>query len=99
MVFTVRSNTWVDKIYYLIVSKGNIIVGNALEMNALQKTFSIALSRDMVPSARIVAYCISNGEVVADGLNFFVNGSMLNEVSVVFMIQCPMKMIIIDNYW
>ena len=64
-----------------IAAGGNIIVSNSLEMSASQKTFSVALSRDMVPSARIVAYYIINGEVVADSLNFFVNGSHMNPVS------------------
>ena len=51
-------------------------------MQSTQKTFSVALSRDMVPTARIIAYYIINGEVVADALNFFVNGTRMNDVDV-----------------
>ena len=82
MIFTVRASSWVDRIYYLICSKGNIVVANTLEMQSTQKTFSVALSRDMVPSSRMVAYYILNGEVVSDALNFHVNGSTLNPVEV-----------------
>ena len=57
------------------------MVGNMLEMHSRQKTFSVALSRDMVPSARIVAYAVHESEVVADALNFFVNGTRQNPVS------------------
>ena len=66
----------------IFIFTGNIIVGNTLEMQSTQKTFSVALSRDMVPSSRIVAYYILNGEIVSDALNFHVNGSLLNPVEV-----------------
>ena len=46
----------------------------------MQKTFSVALSRDMVPSAHIVAYYLHQGEILADSLNFFVNGTRQNPV-------------------
>ena len=63
-----------------IVAGGNIIVANQLEMQGMQKTFSVALSRDMVPSAHIVAYYMHQGEILADSLNFFVNGTRQNPV-------------------
>ena len=69
-----------------IVAGGNIVLVNFLEMTSLQKTFSVALSRDMVPSSRLVAYYIINGEVVADALNFHVNGTIMNEVKCHYMI-------------
>ena len=47
-------------------------------MTARQKTFSIALSRDMAPSARILVwYLRPDGEVVTDALNFYVNGTQM----------------------
>lgn len=82
MVFTVRVSTFVDRIYYQIVAGGNIQTSNSLEMSSQQKTFSVALSRDMVPSSRIITYFLYNGEIIADSLNFFVNGSVMNPVSV-----------------
>ncbi|CAH1779511.1 unnamed protein product [Owenia fusiformis] len=84
MIFTVFTTTYVEKVYYLISSKGNIVHGDVLHMSSRQKTFSVALSRDMSPQARIVAYYIKFGEVVTDGMNFFVDGSNLNPVTVTF---------------
>ena len=52
-------------------------------MNTRQKTFAIAVSRQMAPNAKIVAYCVVDGEVVMDSLNFFVQDSRLTTVSVV----------------
>ena len=68
-------------LYLQIISKGNIVVGNMLQMSGTQKTFSVALSREMVPNSRIIAWYIKEGEVVADSLIFFVNGTRLNEVT------------------
>ncbi|KAK2182230.1 hypothetical protein NP493_362g02042 [Ridgeia piscesae] len=82
MVFTVRTSVFVDTLYYVIVAGGNIVVANRLDMKVKQKTFSVAMSRDMVPSARLLAYYIYDGEVVSDCLNFFVNGTRQNTVKV-----------------
>ncbi|XP_013420589.1 CD109 antigen isoform X3 [Lingula anatina] len=85
MIFKVSTNAWVDKIYYQIVAQGNIIVADELPMMARQKTFSVALSQNMAPNARIVAYYIrTDGEVVADSLNFHVNGSWQDNVKLRF---------------
>ena len=52
-------------------------------MYSRNKLFSVALSREMAPNARIIAYFVApDGFVVADSLNFHVNGSRLHEVSV-----------------
>ncbi len=51
------------------------MVANTLYMKSTQKTWSLAIARDMVPQARLVVYCILNdGEVLADTLHFYVNG-------------------------
>ena len=62
------------------MGKGNILVGSTLQMDAMQKTFSLALSREMAPSARIVAYFIYNGEVVSGAMNFHVDDTKLKTV-------------------
>ena len=59
---------------------GTIIAGSTLTMAATQKTFSIAVSRQMAPVARLVAYFIHDGEVVADALSFHVSYSRLKTV-------------------
>jgi len=84
MVFTVATNNYVETIYYLIASGGNIVTGSSLAMTSRQKTFSISLSRDMIPEARIVVWHIFKGEVIVDSLNFFVNGTRMNEVELSF---------------
>ena len=59
---------------------GNILVGSTLQMDSMQKSFSLALSREMAPSARIVAYFIYNSEVVTAALNFHVDDTKLRTV-------------------
>ena len=50
-------------------------------MTSNQKTFAIALSREMVPTARIVVFYIRQPEeLVVDVLNFFVDGTGQNQV-------------------
>lgn len=64
-----------------IVSQSNILIGDELQMKSIQKTFAVALSREMVPNARLVVYFIRQPEeVVMDVLNFFVNGTRQNQV-------------------
>ena len=58
---------------------GTIIGGSTLTMAATQKTFSIAVSRQMAPVARLVAYFIHDGEV-AEALSFHVSYSRLKMV-------------------
>ncbi|ELU16655.1 hypothetical protein CAPTEDRAFT_200949, partial [Capitella teleta] len=84
MVFTVTTNSLVERIFYLIAAGGNIITGDSLEMSTRQKTFSVALSRDMIPQSHIVVWHVYEDEVIADSMNFYVNGTRLNEVDVNF---------------
>ncbi len=76
MIFTVRVSQPVDQVFYHIVSSSRIIFTDVLTMNNKQKTFDVGLTREMAPSAHIVAYYIRyDGEVVADSYNFHVNAS------------------------
>ena len=46
-----------------------------LFMSSRQKTFSLALSRDMMPEAKLMVFCLLNdGEMINDVLNFHVKG-------------------------
>ena len=63
-----------------ITAGGNIVSGDSLEMTTRQKTFSLALSRDMIPEAHIVVWHVYQDEVIADSMNFFVNGTRINKV-------------------
>ncbi|CAG5133427.1 unnamed protein product, partial [Candidula unifasciata] len=81
MIFHVTVSHFVPRIFFQIVSQSNIIDGYELEMTTRQKTFSIGLSRAMVPMARIVVYYIREPEeIVSDVMTFFVNGTHQNEV-------------------
>ncbi len=63
-----------------IVGAGTILLGNTLRMSSQQKTFSVALSRQMSPFARIIVYFMQGGEVVTDSLNFYVRDTRLFKV-------------------
>jgi CD109 antigen len=84
MIFTVKVTQPVDQVYYHIVSSSRIIFSDLLEMDNKQKTFDVGLTREMTPSAHIVAYYIRyDGEIVADSYNFHVNASSIqNKVNI-----------------
>jgi hypothetical protein len=78
MIFTVKVSQPVDQVYYHIVSSSRIIFTDVLTMHNKQKTFDVGLTRDMAPSAHIVAYYVRwDGEIVADSYNFHVNASSI----------------------
>jgi CD109 antigen len=78
MIFTVKLSQPVDQVYYHIISSSRIIFTDVLNMNNKQKTFDVGLTREMAPSAHIVAYYIRyDGELVADSYNFHVNASSI----------------------
>ncbi|XP_059162065.1 LOW QUALITY PROTEIN: C3 and PZP-like alpha-2-macroglobulin domain-containing protein 8 [Physella acuta] len=82
MIFHVKTSSFVPRIYYQIVSQSNIIIGDQIEMTSRQKTFAVSLTREMVPNARLVVYYIRQPEeIVTDVLNFFVNGTRQNVVT------------------
>ena len=84
MIFTVKCTQPTDLVYYHIISAGRIVFSGTLAMNNKQKTFDVGLTREMSPSAHIVAYYIKyDGEFVADSYNFHVNSSSVqNKVNV-----------------
>ncbi len=62
---------------------GNIVSADRLQMSTAvtARSFSVAVSREMAPLCRVVAFCVKNdGEIVADSLTFFTNYSRLNSV-------------------
>ena len=69
-------------LYAQVVAQGNIVIGDELEMTSRQKTFAVALSREMIPTGHIIVYYLRQPEeIVVDVLNFFVNGTRQNLVS------------------
>lgn len=76
MIFLIKVSQPVDFVFYHIVSSSRIIFTDMLHMNNKQKTFDVGITRQMAPSAHIVAYYIrDDGEIVADSYNFHVNAS------------------------
>ena len=57
-----------------------IYQSNTIEMYAMQRTFPIAVSREMAPRCRIIVYCYFEGEVLTDVLNIFVYDTILEGV-------------------
>ena len=64
------------------MADGAVASTNHFSMISRQKTFSLAMSRSFAPEARLVAYCVSDGEIIADSLTFYVNDSALTEVRI-----------------
>ena len=50
-------------------------------MRSMQKTFSLAVSRQMAPASRIVVYAMKDGEILTDSLNFHVKDTHLLRVT------------------
>ena len=68
------------------MAAGNIIITDSLQMYSRNKLFSVALSREMSPSAKIVAFFISpDGQVSADSIQFNVDGTQLHDVSLIIV--------------
>ena len=62
------------------MADGGIVQGGEMTMTSMQKTFSLALSRSLAPEARLVAYCLVNGNLITDSLTFYVTDSRIRQV-------------------
>ena len=70
-----------------------MVLADTLVMQSNQKTFSVAVSRDMVPDARIVVYTLLSGEVLVDSLSFHVSRGASLEVSCNLQPQTPQHLL------
>ena len=59
---------------------GNVLLGSQVQMTSQQKTFSVAVSRQMAPRARMLVYAVVDGEVLVDSVNFAVQDTRLTKV-------------------
>ena len=51
------------------------MAASTLFMSSRQKTFAVSASRDMLPDATIIVYgMLNSGDIIADSLNFHVEG-------------------------
>ncbi|GBN47190.1 CD109 antigen [Araneus ventricosus] len=83
LIVHVRADYYVEKFYYLVVSKGIVLLSGAEEMPFSIKTFAIPCSPAMAPTATLIVWDIEReGEVVADALTFPVDGLSRNNFSV-----------------
>ena len=67
-----------------VVSKNKVVESGSFNVNSAG--IPIIVTREMAPSARIVAYFVQpDREIVADGLNFVVDEIYENKVSTLFI--------------
>nr|XP_018913243.1 PREDICTED: CD109 antigen isoform X1 [Bemisia tabaci] len=83
IIFHVQSNFRMEIFNYIILSKGIVLLAGQENMQNSVRTFAVALSAEMAPSATIVVYNVGNhGDVVVDSLTFPVNGISRNNFTV-----------------
>nr|BAR45598.1 thioester-containing protein 1 [Epanerchodus sp. RS-2014] len=73
----VNGTFYISRLDYEVVARGKIITSGSLKFDkdAKSHSFPLNITQDMAPRARVVAYYVSScGEVVADSLDFTVNG-------------------------
>ena len=79
IILLIKVSQPVDFVHYHIVSSSRIIFSDTLTMTNKQKTFDVGITREMAPSAHIVAYYVRyDGEIVADSYNFHVDASSVS---------------------
>ncbi|XP_013383952.1 CD109 antigen-like [Lingula anatina] len=72
------------EIAFTVIAGGNVVSTNKVSLNS-NMTFKVAITPDMAPKSKMAAYYVrSDGEVVADVLNFNVKGAFKNQVSIKF---------------
>lgn len=83
MIFHIRSNYYIEKFNYLIISKGIVLLTGDQDMNDFVSTMAIALSAEMAPVATIVVWHVGKyGDIQVDSLTFPVNGISRNKVEI-----------------
>ncbi|XP_014673920.1 PREDICTED: CD109 antigen-like [Priapulus caudatus] len=85
LVVTVNSTVPIDQLTYQVVCKGNVVLASALIMGGLTtSTLTLAVTTQMAPESRLFAYYVHEGELIADGVMFSVDGAFQNQVEVEF---------------
>ncbi|XP_013776899.1 CD109 antigen-like isoform X2 [Limulus polyphemus] len=83
IILHVRADYFVENFSYLVISKGIILLASLEQMSSSIKTFAVALSPEMAPSATVVVYDIAReGEVIVDSLTFPVDGVSRNNFTI-----------------
>uniref|UniRef100_A0A336LJG8 TEP1-F n=1 Tax=Culicoides sonorensis TaxID=179676 RepID=A0A336LJG8_CULSO len=83
IVFHIHSNFYMESFYYMVMSKGIVLLTGQENMISGVQTMAITLSAEMAPTATIVIWHIGrNSLIVADSLTFPVNGISRNKFTV-----------------
>lgn len=83
IILHVRSNYYVERFNYLIMSKGIVLLTGDKDMKDNVYTMAVTLSAEMAPVATVVIWHTGRyGDVTADSLTFPVNGISRNKFSV-----------------
>ncbi|XP_033742010.1 pregnancy zone protein-like isoform X2 [Pecten maximus] len=85
-IFEVKSTQSVPEVRYQIISKGMVLDAGTFDMrHQTQGEFPLMITPDMAPKTRmIVQYVREDGEIVADGITFKVDGVFKNPVAINF---------------
>lgn len=82
IILHVRSNYYIEKFNYVVISKGTILVTGDQVMEDYVSTMAVTLSAEMAPVSTVVVWHISRyGDVTTDSLTFPVNGISRNKVN------------------
>lgn len=83
IIFHIRSNYFVEKFNYMIISKGVIVLTGDEVMQESICTVAIPLSAEMAPVATIVIWHVEKyGNVMTDSMTFPINGISRNNFTV-----------------
>ncbi|KAF5280329.1 hypothetical protein FQR65_LT03138 [Abscondita terminalis] len=83
IILHIRSNYYVERFNYLIISKGIVLLTGDKDMKENVYTMAVTLSAEMAPVATVVVWHTGKyGDVTADSLTFPVNGISRNKFSV-----------------
>ncbi|XP_045036417.1 CD109 antigen isoform X3 [Daphnia magna] len=80
----VNSTAPLDSYTYEVMGRGNLIVARTVQAgNQMSHAFRFQVTAAMAPVARVVVYYVrADGEIVADALNFDVEGTFQNFVEI-----------------
>lgn len=83
--FHVATTSPIDGFYYMLLSKGRIIQSEYIPGPLETKTFELTIARHVMPSARMFVWTLlKHFEVVADSMDFNVEGDFANDVKISF---------------
>ena len=82
--FVITSSEPVDKFSYIVLGRGNIVWAATVQGSGeTRNEIVLQATRDMSPRARlIVSYTRPDGEIIADAMDFEVEGFLSNNLEI-----------------